>query len=339
MPDTDRHQTATGAIRAHAVMALGFSLMVNILFFASPLYMMQLYGRVLDSRSLETLASLSAVLLLVLIAMAAADAARGRLLARAAARLDRHTRPASLTEPGELLARAVRDGLGQIAGAIEDIRALAGQEGQQVTVACTIGMATHWLMPRLPGFYALHPEITVNVQAPSTDLPELAPGIDLAIRYGTGGWREGVTVKLFDESVCPVGAPALVERLLAGGTGLDRAPLIHVRSPFNRHWAGWEDYLKLAAVARPRLGGQSFNNYVQAGQAALDGRGLMLGWRSISERNVADGVLREWPGGRLDLGTAYFATSARKMPQAAALFLGWLTAAGTSGAPAMGAGT
>lgn len=78
-----------GAISGHLMLALVFSLLVNILFLASPLYMMQLYGRVLNSRSLETLASLSVVLVLALIAMAAADAARGRLLVRAAARIDR----------------------------------------------------------------------------------------------------------------------------------------------------------------------------------------------------------------------------------------------------------
>ena len=78
-----------GAISGHLLLALVFSLLVNILFLASPLYMMQLYGRVLNSRSLETLASLSVVLVLALVAMAAADAARGRLLVRAAARIDR----------------------------------------------------------------------------------------------------------------------------------------------------------------------------------------------------------------------------------------------------------
>ncbi|WP_171060464.1 ATP-binding cassette domain-containing protein [Poseidonocella sp. HB161398] len=121
MPDTTRQHTAAEAIRAHAILALGFSLAVNILFFASPLYMMQLYGRVLDSRSLETLASLSAMLLLVLIAMAAADAARGRLLARAAARLERHLggapQPAGQSEAGRL-----RD-LGMLRGMLADTAA------------------------------------------------------------------------------------------------------------------------------------------------------------------------------------------------------------------------
>ena len=81
-----------GSIASHLTLAMMFSVLVNILFLASPLYMMQLYGRVLNSRSLETLASLSVVLVLALVAMAAADAARGRLLVRASARVERRLR-------------------------------------------------------------------------------------------------------------------------------------------------------------------------------------------------------------------------------------------------------
>ena len=237
---------------------------------------------------------------------------------------DRGTRPARLTDAGEMLARAVRDGLRQIATAIEDIRALSGQQDGQVTVSCTLGMATYWLMPRLPAFYARHPDITVNVQAPATDLPHLAPGIDIAVRYGTGGWREGRTTKLFDERVCPVAAPRLLERLLAEGVGLDRAPLIHVRSPHNQHWAGWKDYLKARGLARGRLAGQTFNNYVQAAQAVLDGRGVMLGWRSIAGGAVREGSLRMWPGAEVDLGTSYFVTCTALLSGTAQSFLDWL---------------
>ncbi|WP_278923384.1 MULTISPECIES: LysR substrate-binding domain-containing protein [Pseudophaeobacter] len=241
---------------------------------------------------------------------------------------DRSTRPARLTDAGEILARATREGLGQIAAALEDIRAMHGQEDRHVTLACTLGMATYWLMPRLPDFYAHHPEITVNVQAPPSDLPNLAPGIDIAVRYGTGGWREGRTHKLFDERVYPVGTPALIARLQADGIGLDQARLIHVRSPHNQHWAGWEDYLRKSGIHRTRLSGQSFNNYVQAAQAVLDGRGLMLGWRSISTRAVMDGALQAWPDATLDLGTAYFVTAASRLSNSAQCFLDWLTKQG-----------
>ncbi|NIZ11357.1 LysR substrate-binding domain-containing protein [Pseudooceanicola sp. HF7] len=246
--------------------------------------------------------------------------------------IDRGTRPAGLTEAGEMLARAVREGLGRITATLEDIRALQGADERQVTVSCTLGMATYWLMPRLPDFYARHPEITVNVQAPATDLPLLAPGVDVALRYGTGGWREGGTEKLFDEQVCPVGAPELVARYLAEGRSLEEAALIHVRSPRNQHWAGWEEYFQRRGIARARMGGQSFNNYVQAAQAVLDGRGLMLGWRSITARAEQDGALRSWPGGAVDLGTSYYITGAPHLSTDGQAFVDWVR--GLTGAPA-----
>ncbi|MDF9303312.1 LysR family transcriptional regulator [Rhodobacteraceae bacterium R_SAG7] len=237
---------------------------------------------------------------------------------------DRSVRPARLTDAGEMLSRAVREGLGRIAATLEDIRALHAIGERQVTVSCTLGMATYWLMPKLPMFYADYPELTVNVQAPATDLPVLSPGIDVALRYGRGGWREGRTEKLFAEVICPVGAPALVERLLAEGATLAEAPLIHVRNPHNDHWAGWEDYLQARGIQRPRGGGQIFNNYVQAAQAIYDGRGLMLGWRSITGQAERDGALRAWPDGALDLGTSYFVTTPTTPSQDTLLFVDWV---------------
>ncbi|WP_394156083.1 LysR substrate-binding domain-containing protein [Loktanella salsilacus] len=238
--------------------------------------------------------------------------------------IDRAVRPARLTEMGEILARAVRGGLGQITAAVENIRTLHNSGSGQVTVSCTLGMASYWLMPRLHTFYACHPDITVNVQAPATDMPVLAPGVDIALRYGTGGWKEGETHRLFTEQVCPVGAPDLVARLQATHTGLDRAPLIHVRSQNNQHWAGWEDYLRLRGISRHHMAGQSFNNYVQAAQAVLDGRGLMLGWRSITGSAVRDGALVPWPDGALDLGTAYFVTGTADLSNSGRAFLDWI---------------
>lgn len=78
---------APGGVRLHLLLAFLFGGLVNVLFLASPLYMMQLYGRVLNSRSVETLVSISIALAFAVILMGAADAVRGRLLTRAAARL------------------------------------------------------------------------------------------------------------------------------------------------------------------------------------------------------------------------------------------------------------
>ncbi|HEU0099016.1 MAG TPA: type I secretion system permease/ATPase [Allosphingosinicella sp.] len=69
--------------------AAAFSGGVNLLFLASPIYLIQVYGRAIPSGSEATLISLSVALLLALATMAVFDAVRGRILIRAAARLDR----------------------------------------------------------------------------------------------------------------------------------------------------------------------------------------------------------------------------------------------------------
>lgn len=66
-----------------------FSGGVNLLFLASPIYLIQIYNRVIPSGSIPTLIGLSAALLLALGTMAVFDAVRARILIRAAARLDR----------------------------------------------------------------------------------------------------------------------------------------------------------------------------------------------------------------------------------------------------------
>jgi ATP-binding cassette, subfamily C, bacterial exporter for protease/lipase len=73
--------------------AAAFGAAVNLLFLASPLFLLQLYNRVIPSGSLATLVLLSLFLLVALVAMAVLDAVRARVLVRAAARLDRLLSP------------------------------------------------------------------------------------------------------------------------------------------------------------------------------------------------------------------------------------------------------
>ncbi|MGE5271319.1 MAG: type I secretion system permease/ATPase [Thiohalocapsa sp.] len=62
---------------------------VNILYLASPLYLLQVYDRVVSSGSVPTLVMLTLALALALLTMAALDHARARVLIRAGLRLDR----------------------------------------------------------------------------------------------------------------------------------------------------------------------------------------------------------------------------------------------------------
>ena len=202
--------------------------------------------------------------------------------------LDRRTRPAALTQAGRLLRAAVTDGLGRIADAIHQIEALQRVEESSVTIACTICTGTYWLMPRLAHFYDQHPNIAVNVVT-TQGMPSFAAEIDLVIRYGSGEWQDGKSIKLFNEKVIPVCSPALAKRF-KGVRGLDHATLLHVTTNEDE-WLTWKDYFELNGLSENRRPRRNFTNYVQATQAALAGQGVMLGWESNTGDLVREGRL------------------------------------------------
>jgi len=205
--------------------------------------------------------------------------------------LDRKTRPAMRTEAGRILEVAVTEGLGRIADAIDHVRHLQVAE-DSATVACSVGVATYWLMPRLARFSAEHPQVTVNVMTTLQGAPRLNPAVDLAIRYGNGRWVDGTVEKLFDERVVPVCSQPFRDRLKSAGVKLDRATLLHVNTD-DPAWITWSIYLKSKGLRENLVAGRRFTNYVQATQAALDGQGVMLGWESITGDLVREGRLVE----------------------------------------------
>jgi ATP-binding cassette subfamily C protein len=74
--------------KSYFVTVMVFSCAINLLYLAGPLYMLQVYDRVVSSGSIVTLVMLTLVLLLAFAALAALDTVRGRILARASTRLD-----------------------------------------------------------------------------------------------------------------------------------------------------------------------------------------------------------------------------------------------------------
>jgi ATP-binding cassette subfamily C protein len=67
-----------------------FSIFVNLLMLTGPLYMLQIYDRVLGSRSEETLVALSVLATFMFLAMGVLDNARSRIMARVGARFQDH---------------------------------------------------------------------------------------------------------------------------------------------------------------------------------------------------------------------------------------------------------
>jgi len=119
-PDTSRGLKELREARAKGrglfFMAFLFSIFVNLLMLTGPIFMLQIYDRVLGSRSVETLTALFALVAFLYLMMGILDYARGRVVGRAASRfqlwLDRRVFSAVLrSETGRPGAEAARTGL------------------------------------------------------------------------------------------------------------------------------------------------------------------------------------------------------------------------------------
>lgn len=118
---------------------LAFSFVIGLLMFVGPLYMLQVYDRVLASRSLPTLAVVTGAAVGALAVMAVIDGVRTRILVRAAARLDADIAPrlfeavftARLRHPEGNQVQALRD--------LDTVRETIA--GQGIAVLCDLPWA------------------------------------------------------------------------------------------------------------------------------------------------------------------------------------------------------
>lgn len=100
---------ARAASRKAVLAAFLFSALVNVLMLTAPLYMLQVYDRVLVSRSQETLLALSLLMAFLFLIMGVLDHARGRIMARVGARLQAQLDPRVLSAAFRRLTVAPQD--------------------------------------------------------------------------------------------------------------------------------------------------------------------------------------------------------------------------------------
>ena len=130
--------------RAYAGVGL-FSMCLNLLMLATPLYMMQTYDRVLATGSIDTLAVLTVIVGAALVVLALLEALRGRVLTRVGAWLDRELCGVALSGG---VAEALRAGGGMSAQALRDLTAVRGFLGGK-------GVVPLFDMPWAPVFLAI----------------------------------------------------------------------------------------------------------------------------------------------------------------------------------------
>jgi len=122
---------------------LGLSLAINIALLAPSIYMLQVYDRVLVTRSIETLAMLATAALLTLVAMGALEQLRSRMLGLTGHALERHFGPGVLAR---LLTASARGEPGATGDGLRDLATLrAFISGPAVVALCDAPWAPVYL--------------------------------------------------------------------------------------------------------------------------------------------------------------------------------------------------
>ncbi len=205
----------------------------------------------------------------------------------------RTARGLKLTAAGETLARRVERAIADVGRAISELGATSATRPLRVTMLPSV--ASRWLLPRLPRFCELHRRLQIQVIADSRILDLRSEGIDLAIRFGRGRYRDHVATLLMPDWVLPVCSSQL---LAARGsiTSIDallELPLLHDTSTEGdgslSDWRSWLDQL-----GRPELRCESGQRLSHAGlsiEAAVVGLGVTLARISLVTDHLMQGTL------------------------------------------------
>ncbi len=189
-----------------------------------------------------------------------------------------------LTVRGERLRKSASELLDELDRVGRQLRGEVDESHVDLLMSATL--ATRWLIPHLPAFYAQHPAIEIRLRmAGHSWVPEHE--VDIAISYDRlrGRTKEDAGIPIGDTAYGPVCAPGYALRESDGafrvGTTLTNAGAAH-------SWREWGQRAGVALVADHDL---EHPHHVLALEAAAAGLGLALAERRLVAQDLASGRL------------------------------------------------
>ncbi len=123
------------------------------------------------------------------------------------------------------------------------------------TLSLTVGVSTYfavrWLSPRLMTFMQSHPDVQLRIQ-PMIEFSEAEmQGVDLAIRWGNGNWKDGTVTPFMPMPSFPVGNADVAGRVERLGIreAVTELTLLRDREDSNA-WSEWFELANLPPQAR-----------------------------------------------------------------------------------------
>ncbi|WP_367256139.1 LysR substrate-binding domain-containing protein [Pseudomonas sp. stari2] len=191
----------------------------------------------------------------------------------------RRTRAIDLTPAGEQYYRQIEPALAAIAAATRDLR---GERSTTLRIGLLASFATLWLAPRLADFNAKYPNIHVEL-LPAVQLADVDGGeVDLAIRYGKGGWPKAQAHRFMTETLTPVCSPAFKAK------GVQNGPLLMAKSHQPFEWIDWQQHSGIDLAQVPSVMLHDYNIVVEA---AVAGQGIAMGRQCLIDRRLKEGAL------------------------------------------------
>lgn len=228
------------------------------------------------------------------------------------------------TEPAQAYARDVRKALELIARASLGLRANPGGGVLNLAILPTFG--TRWLAPRLSGFLAENPGVTLNLGTRLRPFDFATETFDAAIHFGTRPWPDAEHLPLFEERIIAACAPEFaLEHPMAQPSDLLGQSLLQLESRPNA-WNAWFGHHELEA---PGTRGIMFDQFAPMMQAAAHGVGIALLPEFLALPEIADGRLVRTPGAPVSgVGTYYLVWPSGVTPSPAlAAFRDWIARA------------
>ena len=235
----------------------------------------------------------------------------GRLETRLGVRLfERRPGGAMLTAMGRVLFNRIQPALSDIEATVAD---LSGIRRDSITITMAPAVASMWLAERLTGFYAQHPEVRINV-VPTTEISDL-PGeqIDFAVRMGSQKWRGCLSEKLMQESIAPIGAPAIVHKFkVIGWKRFIRENVVIVNSLHPDEWQLW--CTRFGFEMPPTAQVRHLSSFDLVARAAAAGLGIAMGRSPLSDKLIGDGELVHLFPERILSSAWYFLVRPAQLP-------------------------
>ena len=202
-----------------------------------------------------------------------------------------------LTEGGRRYRDAVVVGLGAFKAGASEVATLSSEARAEVTIACSDEVSHLFLMPRYQALKeALGKYVRVRILVHSHGLngPPTQPPADVILAWNAGLSTPEDHVLVAREAFMPFCAPGYAadhaNTLSRPVTKWGDLTFLAFSRPGEGR-ASWNRWFTAAGHPPENLRFEEFDIYTYALDAAVAGRGLMLGWRHLTERHVETGAL------------------------------------------------